>query len=65
MVRKLVLAVAVAAGLSLFGGRAADAAAMNSHNPYASFNSGVNYGAQRWEHQHHAHHYRHVGGRHR
>ena len=68
MVRKIVLALAVAAGCSLFGGYAASASTLNSHNPYASFNSGVNYGAQRWEHQHQGcrhGRYHHAGSRYR
>lgn len=47
---RALLAVVVLATFASVGG-----AALSPNNPYRSFNSGINYGAQMWERTHHGH----------
>jgi len=52
--QRIVMAMLAAAMLMLSA--SASQAALSRNNPYRSFNSGVNYGAQQWERNHHLHH---------
>ena len=54
MQRKIVIAALL--GLAMLVSTAATTfaqAGLSPRNPYRSFNSGVNYGAQQWERSHH------------
>jgi hypothetical protein len=55
--KRVVLTLLAGAMLMLTAG--ASQAALSRNNPYRSFNSGINYGAQLWERSHH--HMHHVG----
>lgn len=55
MKRRLICAVAVLMVTSFLNIGSAYSAVTHAGNPYRSFNSGVNYGAQYWEQNHHAH----------
>ena len=45
----------IASAIIAICGSCGHAAHLSASNPYRSFNSGVNYGAQQWEHSHHCH----------
>lgn len=64
MIRKATLALTFAI-VSLLMSSASQAAVTSIRNPYRSFNSGVNYGAQQWERSHCAHHHAHLVRHHR
>lgn len=48
---------ALLAGATLMLTASASQAALSRNNPYRSFNSGINYGAQQWERNHHHGHH--------
>ena len=55
MYRKALLSVVVLAGSMILAASSAQARLTSPYNPYRSFNSGVNYGAQQWERDHNCH----------
>jgi hypothetical protein len=54
MMRKSIWA-ALLAVVAAASATTAQASVAHRGNPYRSFNSGVNYGAQQWEHTHRGH----------
>lgn len=50
------IVLALLAGAMVLLSASASQASLSRNNPYRSFNSGTNYGAQQWERHHHPHH---------